>query len=204
MKKTASCLLYVLVAASVFPSAPAFADLGLKQMVAGQGASAVGPAILAAAKTVYANHTDSAVIKLQLIDILNEAAATGDEQAARYAIVAVMMAGGVEHLALSRDAINNSDIFKNYPELTAATVEATEALMKGKTAGGGEKSEADGGGSENNDGDPLSQGGADPQSQGGGSGRLFPWEIDPNVPFNPNPFSPTAEGGDGDKPATGV
>jgi len=203
MKKTASCLLYVLVAASVFPSALAFADLGLKQMVAGQGASAVGPAILAAAKTVYANHTDPAVIKLQLIDILNEAAATGDEQVARYAIVSVMMAGGVEHLALSRDAINNSDIFKNYPELTAATVEAAEVLMTGETAGGAKKNKGGGGGS-GDDEDPLSQGGADPQSQGGGSGRLFPWEIDPNAPFNPNPFSPTAEGGDGDKPATGV
>jgi len=134
MKTVKFRLLVVLIAISGFMISPVLADLGLQQLAAAQGAPAVGQAVLTAAKAVYANNTDPAVIQQQLIAILNEASATGNEQAVRYAIVAVMLAGGVDNMGLSKTAINNSNVFLNYEALTAVTVAAAESLM---TASGG-------------------------------------------------------------------
>ncbi len=115
----------------------AFADLGLQQIATDQGASAVGQAVLTAAQAVYANNTDPAVIQRQLIVMLNEAVATGNEEAVRYSLVAVMMAGGADNLAQSITAINNSNAFSQYPALTAKTVSSAQSLIGGGTTGGG-------------------------------------------------------------------
>lgn len=129
MRKITFRLFFALIAATGLLTSPALADLGLKQIAAGQGAPAVGQAVLKAVQAVYANNTDLAIIQSQLVSILNEVAATGDENAIRYAIVAVMMGGGVENCELSKSAINVSDVSSNYEALTVATVTETEALL---------------------------------------------------------------------------
>lgn len=145
MRKNAYRLFFVLIAGAVLLTSSVFADLGLAQLAAQPqgGARAVGQAVLTAAKAVYANSTDPAVIQPQLIAILNEAAATGDESAIRYAIVAVILAGGADNLPLSKAAVNDSNVFVNYPKLTAVTVSAAEALLKASGGAGGEKSGGD-------------------------------------------------------------
>lgn len=196
MSKRGRGLFFILIAVSGLLLSPVFADPTLAQLAAGpQGAQAVGQAVLAAAKAVYANNTDAAVIQQQLIVILNEAAATENEAAIRYAIVAVMMAGGVEKLSLSKTAINNSNIFGNYPDLTASTVEAVEALLKaaGGSAGTVIDDKESGGGGE--------LGGGDPGSLGGGNGDSFllGMGVDPNNPFT---WGSLTGLGDGDSDAT--
>jgi uncharacterized membrane protein YgcG len=167
MRKNASRLFFVLIVVAGLLTSPVFADLELAQLAAQpqQGTAAVGQAVLAAARTVYANSTDPAVIQPQLIVILNEAAATGNEAAIRYAIVAVILAGGVENLALSKTAINNSNVFANYPALTAVTVAEAEAILKASGGAGGEKSGGDKSGGDKSGGDKEHGGGDD---HGGG------------------------------------
>ena len=196
MKKIRVRLFFVLIAFTCFLVSSAQANLGLQQIVTEQGAPAVGPAVLTAARAVYANNTDQAVIQQQLIAILNEAAATGNEQAIRYAIVAVMIAGGVENLELSRVAINNSNVFLNYEALTAATVAATQSLLLNVSGGGAQGGGTQGGGTQGGG----AQGGGE---QGGGYGNMFPGGggVDPNNPFTPGG---NGNGGDGDLPATRI
>jgi hypothetical protein len=204
MRKTGYRLFFVLVAVTGLFLSPVFADLGLAQLAAGpQGAPAVGQAVLTAAKAVYANNTDPAIIQQQLIAILNEAAATGNEPAVRYAIVAVMMAGGGDNLALSKAAIDGSNVFANYPSLTAVTVTAVEALLKagggaGDAAGGGDQL---GGGDDKEKGGGDELGGGDPRSLGGGNDNPFLLElgVDPDNPFT---WGSLTGGGDNDLPAT--
>ena len=159
------------------------ADLGLQKIMADQGALAVGQAVLNAAKAVYAGTQDPAAIQNQLIALMNEAVATGNEQAIRYAIVAVMVAGGFENVALGKAAIDNSNAFSNYEALTALTVASTEALINAAHESGG----SIGGGD-------REKGGGD-QEQGGGADRLFHMITDPG-----NPFGPGTGGGDRDLP----
>ncbi|MFA7256407.1 MAG: hypothetical protein WC047_02390 [Kiritimatiellales bacterium] len=177
MRKNALRFRIVLIAVAGLLSVPVFADLGLSQLAATQGASAVGQAVLTAAKAVYADNADPVVIQQQLIAILNEAAATGNEQAIRYAIVAVMLAGGADNLAQSMTAINNSNVFSQYPELTAVTVAAAQALISGGAGGTTGGGELGGGGQQ--------LGGGDPNSLGGGSDFLSLMGIDPDNPFAP-------------------
>jgi hypothetical protein len=175
MKKNMSSL-FVVLAGVVFMGSLVFADLGLAGIVAGsQGAPAVGQAVLAAAKAVYANNTDPAVVEQQLIAILNEAVATGNESAIRYALVAVMMAGGEEHRSQSVSAINNSNAFSQYASLTAITVAAVEKLMGSPEKTGGGDTDGKGGGDQG-------KGGGD-RTQGGGLDRLFLMGFDPDNPF---------------------
>ena len=156
-------LLAVLIAITGLMTSPVFADLGLQQIAATQGAPAVGQAVLAAARAVYANNADPVAVQNQLIAILNEAAATGNEQAVRYAIVAVMLAGGVEHIELSKTAINNSAVFLNYESLTAVTVAAAQALMTATGGANGTSGGDDmgGGGEKGGGGDRMLGGGSD-------------------------------------------
>ena len=171
MRKNMSRLLFVFVVVTGLLTSPVFADLGLAQMATQpQGASAVGHAVLAAAKTIYANNTDPAVIQSLLTPILNEAVATRNELAIRYAIVGVLMAGGAENLTLGKDAVNGSDVFSNYPALTAVTVAAVEALLKAPPGGGAgdDKSGGDkGGGYKGLGGGDKGLGGGDKQLGGG-------------------------------------
>ncbi len=140
---------------------PAQADLGLAQTLSDQGVQAVGLAVKTAAEAVYAGTDDPEQIKSQLVAILNEAAATGDEGAMRYAIVAVMMVGGAENIDLSKEAITSSDLFANHPKLAAETIVAAEKLIRS----GGDMGELGGeklGGGEGGGEDPRSLGGGDP------------------------------------------
>jgi len=145
---------------------PAQADLGLAQTLSDEGVQAVGAAVKVAAEAVYAGTDDPEQIQSQLVAILNEVAATGNEGAMRYAIVAVMMVGGAENVDLSKDAINNSEIFANHPKLAAETIVAAEKLIR---SGGGVTGELGGeklGGGEGG-------GGEDPRSLGGGDPDIF-------------------------------
>lgn len=216
MKKNASRFLTVLIAVYGLLAAPVFADLGLSQIVEKQGAPAVGQAVLTAAKAVYADNTDPAVIQQQLTALLNEAVATGNEAAIRYAIVAVMMAGGADNLAQSTAAINDSNAFNQYKNLTADTVAATGSLMVGggKTTGGGNQTLGGGGttggttgGGETGGGNPTLGGGGETgggnQTLGGGNSDAFLLEmgLDPNNPFT---WGSLTGPGDIEVPATGT
>jgi hypothetical protein len=144
MRKITFRLFFALITVTGLLTSPALADLGLKQIAAEQGAPAVGQAVLAAVQAVYANNTDPAIIQSQLVAILNEVAATANENAVRYAIVAVMMGGGVENRELSKSAINASDVSSNYEAMTVATVTETETLLTEKPKDEGPK-QPDGG-----------------------------------------------------------
>jgi len=140
MKMNKGRCVFILLATAVLLSRVAVADLGLAQIASEQGAQAVGEAVLAAAQAVYAENTDPAVIQAKLIEILDEAAATGNEEAARYAIVAVMMAGGDANIGISSGAINASSAGSLFPAMVAATIAEVRALLTaaGVVPGGGD------------------------------------------------------------------
>ncbi len=164
MKKITSHLFLGFFLVAGFLVFPAQAELGLEQILVDQGVSAVGEAVRTAAEAVFAGTGDPAQIQSQLIALLNEAEATGDEGAMRYAMVAVIVAGGVENLGAGKDAINNSNLFGNHSGLVANTVSAAGALISAG-GGGGEEGGGDAGGGEG--------GGDDPESLGGGLPHLF-------------------------------
>lgn len=177
MKKYTVCLLVAMI--SVFGCvSSAFADLGLAQLAAGP---AVGQAVLTAAKAVYAENTDPAVIQQQLVAILNEAAATGNESSIRYALVAVMMAGGPDAFSQSVEAINNSNCFNQYPGLTGNVVGTVASLMGIDLSGG------------------APQAGGDQQGGGDNNTFLKALGLDPNNPFS---WGSLTGPGDGDVDAT--
>jgi len=187
MRKNVKHLFFGLLLSVGFLAAPARADLELKQILADQGVKAVGLAVKAAAEAVYASTDDPKVIEAGLIAILNEAEATGDMGAMPYAIVGVMMAGGVENLDLSKQAINNSNLFINYPNNTAVTVTNAEKLIRsgGGAAGtGGADKQGGGGAGEKQKAD--GSGGDDEKEGGGGGSDEFGGD-------NPNPFDPGAD-----------
>ena len=131
MKVNVSCLILVIFAAFVLAAPSARADLGL----AGKPPKAVGAAVKNAVADAYKSGADAAAIQSQIVAILDEAAATGSEDAVRYAIVAVMLAGGTENLEMSKQAIGNSMAFTSYQELAAGTMGEAEKLMTGKEPG---------------------------------------------------------------------
>jgi len=162
MNKSAMNLFLGLFLIIGFLAFPVLADLGLAKTLSDQGVRAVGAVVKTAAEAVYAGTDDPEQIQSHLVAILNEAAATGDEAAMRYAIVAVMMVGGAENIDLSKEAITNSELFANHPKLAAETIVAAEKLIRsggGAAELGGEKlGGGEGGGGE----DPRSLGGGDP------------------------------------------
>lgn len=169
---------------------PVFAEIGLQQILSEQGVSAVGTAVKTAAEAVYASTDDPAEINAGLVAILNEAEATGDESVITYAIVAVMLAGGVENLEISKEAVNDSNMFANHPEVTAFTVAATEELMLGGGSGAGGQTQGGGGAQKGG----SEGGGADDPTLGGG---------DPEV-FDPDSDTESQDIRDEEKPATPV
>ena len=195
--------LLLLAGVFVFPAA---ADLGLNQILADQGVEAVGAAVKVGADAVYAGTDDPAEIKSQLIAILNEAAATGDEGAMRYAIVAVMMAGGADNLDLSKDAINNSDVATDYPQITEFTVSAAEGLIL--TAGGGEEGDGDDedkkGGGADDEGEQGGGGAEEDDTLGGGSPELFDPDTDGIIDEQGSSIEPFGTIDDRDSAATPV
>lgn len=148
MKKNISRLFFALIAVVGLLASSASADLGLTQMLAdpSQGVPAVEQAVLTAIRAAYSGAPDAAALQAQLIAILNEVAATGNDQAVRYAIIAVMGVGGVENIEASKAAINNSSVLTNYGLLAATTMAEAENLMRTAGGGGGEGQGGSGGG----------------------------------------------------------
>lgn len=167
MNKKAFRLFFAVTAITGFLTSSALAELGLAQMLANpdQGAPAVERALLAAVSAAYtggpAGVFDEAAVQAQLVAILNEAVATGNEQTIRYAILAVMIAGGTEHAELSRAAVNGSNLYSNYATLTANTIVEVEVFLQtaGQAGGGG-----GGGGGGGSGGGSGGIGGGDPLS----------------------------------------
>lgn len=163
------------------------AELGMQNIVDQDGLPALGSAVRNAVDEAYQSSEDPAVIEATLVKILNEAAASENESIIRYAITGVMLGGGVEHLDMSKSAIDNSDVFKNYPELTAIVVATCEKLLPGFEE---IKKEADGTGGESGEetGDTAPEGNIDA----------------PDVGDESNPFEGgnTADIEDGDVEAT--
>ena len=151
MKKNIARKMMTVGVLSVLLGLSVHAELGLAQILSTEGTKAVGFAVKAAAEAIYSSSDDPEVIQGQLTDLLNEAVATGDEQAVRYTIVAVMMAGGVENLETGKAAIDNSNALIEFPELTAMTVDAVMEMLnvtEGDLGSGGESGGAESGGDE--------------------------------------------------------
>lgn len=129
MKRSVSRVLCIFAIGGLFSMPQAFAELGLKQIAASQGAVAVGSAVLAAVKAIYAQTTDPAEVQRQLVAVLNEAAATADEGAMRYTMVAVMMAGGAENIGQAEMAIGQSNLSAEYRSLVTEVVSETKTMM---------------------------------------------------------------------------
>jgi hypothetical protein len=167
-----------------FAASSAQAALGLKELAASgdtpkEGMVSVGETVRDAVQSIYSSTDDPAEIERQLIEILNEAAASEDEGIVRYTIVAVMMGGGPKNLSQSKSAIDNSDVFSKYRELTAFTVAACESLIsesKGRNGrdgdqGGGRGDDFGGGRGDDFGGGRGDQGGGRGDDFGGGFGE---------------------------------
>lgn len=194
--------------ASLPVSAQQTSGLGLAAVLSSQGLAAMGQAVLTAAKAAFESSSDPDAIQAVLTSIMNEANATGNEQAIRYAIVAIMQAGGAEHLEITTAAINASQAASDFSDTTSRTVSEAQALLSagggtqqqgsGETGGGNEQQQA--GGSSGDD--EQAGGGGDDQQQGGGVGKLFVTEIDANNPFGGGGTGVPGDGGDGDSDFT--
>lgn len=141
--------IFCLVALVLFSGVATFADMGLQQILSSEGNRAVGLAVKAAAEDIFSSDENAEVIQAKLVAILNEAVATENEQTVRYVIVAIMMAGGVDNLELSKRAVDDSQAFDVFPEMTARTVSKMIWLLSGYKdieSGGDEQSGGGGGG----------------------------------------------------------
>lgn len=148
---------------------PAQADLGLKQILAADGLTAVGQSVRVAVEAIYGSTEDPQKIEDQIVAIINESVATGDGEAVRYTLIAVMMAGGADHLDLSKTAIDNSAAFSSFPDITAVTVTIGSSLIAaqaGVSAAGGVAADSGGGSEELGGGTEL--GGGKEEELGGG------------------------------------
>jgi hypothetical protein len=147
---------------------PAYAELGLSGILSAQDEKAVGLAVKDAAKALYSSGQSDESIKAGIVEILNEAVATGSEEAVRYALVGVLVAGGAENLDLSKAAIDDSNAFSQFPDTTASVVASASLLISG--AGGDGQSVAGGGGSN----EKTLGGGTTQQDQYGGGSPADP------------------------------
>lgn len=169
---------FVLALCLVVSASVLAAELGLSQMLSGEGVVAVGQAVKDAVAKIYSSTDDPEVIKRQITAIMDEAAATGDGEAVRYAIVGAMDAGGAENLDLTIAAINASKAFSDFKEVTQFTVSSSKTIIlaNAKKNGSGNKEQGggkeQGGAKEEQGGDKEEQGGGDQDGgmeQGGGS-----------------------------------
>lgn len=125
MKMDASQMTVVCVAVLGLMASPLFAQ----EDSGNSGSVTAGRSALTAANEAYASSSDPEVIKAALIQILNEAAATGDQESMKFVIAAVMMAGGAENKELGKEAVDSSAIYASYPDLAAQTVADAIAWM---------------------------------------------------------------------------
>lgn len=117
-------------------AAPVQAELGLSGILAGEGGvKNVGLAVKNAVAALYSSGAGDTEIQDGLVNILNEAVATGNKEAVRYTVVAVLLAGGQDNLALGKAAVDQSNTFEQFPQITALTVSSVTSLL---SASGGE------------------------------------------------------------------
>ncbi|QHI70291.1 hypothetical protein [Tichowtungia aerotolerans] len=168
------------------------AELGLQSILSSDGVTAVGKTVKSAVESIYSSVNNPSEIKSQIVDILNEAVATGDEGAIRYTIVAVMMAGGKENLDLSKSAVDDSDAFKNFPEVTAFTVSAAESMLSGSSEAEKTTKSDESSGGQNLTGSSEEEGGGVPVEElGGGDGlSLFDDGSDADIKDKDRPATP--------------
>lgn len=169
MKHGAAHLILTVCLFAGLTTFPVLADLGLQQIFSGEpvveeGLTKVGLTVKAAVEAIYGSTEDKEQILSQITAVLDEAALTGNSDIVSYTIVAVMLAGGSDNLDLSKEAIDNSKAFIDFPTVTALTVSAAEVLLADATdssAVGGAGSDSGGGGEEGGGGDSKELGGGD-------------------------------------------
>jgi len=182
MKMKTNRLIMVLAAVAGVLTSSAFAELGLAGLATGPGSTSpegvytsgtalAGLAVWNEAKSIFANNTDPAVIQAALVEILNEAELTGNEQVMRYAIVAIMVAGKTANIDLCKAAVDGSNIYVNYKPLATQTVAQTKMLMTAS----GKSQDRSVTGNEDKGGDK----GKDDASSGGGTGTNPLLDVDP-------------------------
>lgn len=159
MKRSIACLTLVSCLFAGMMVLPVQAELGLQQ----ENPKAAGAAVKSAVEAIHNSSDDATSKHAQIVAILNEAAATGDEAVIRYALVAVLLAGGEENMDLSEAAVNNSNIASDYPELVSQIIPLAKSLIVSganatpidEDAGGGDDA---GGGGDSGGGDDLGGG----------------------------------------------
>ncbi|MBL7011858.1 MAG: hypothetical protein ISR85_02880 [Kiritimatiellales bacterium] len=175
MRRSAAHLILAVCLFAGLTASPVLADLGLQQIFSSEalpedGLERVGATVKAAVEGIYGSTEDREQISNQITAILDEAALTGNAEIVRYTIVAVMLAGGADNLDLSKEAIDNSRAFADFPAVTALTVSAAKDLLSAMsdsptTDGNGDQ----GGGNGDQGGGNGDQGGGN-GDQGGGDG----------------------------------
>lgn len=107
----------------------------LSKVLAEKGAKGVAKVVKVAASEAYAKYDKN--LKSYLIELLNNVEKIKDDESMRYAIVSVVMAGGSEHLDLSKEVVVGSNIFAENPKLALSAFELAESLLKSDSNGGG-------------------------------------------------------------------
>ena len=174
MRRSAAHLILAVCLFAGLTASPVLADLGLQQIFSSEalpedGLERVGATVKAAVEGIYGSTEDREQISNQITAILDEAALTGNAEIVRYTIVAVMLAGGADNLDLSKEAIDNSRAFADFPAVTALTVSAAKDLLSAMsdsptTDGNGDQ----GGGNGDQGGGNGDQGGGDGDDEQGG------------------------------------
>ena len=144
-------------------------ELGLSQQLSSEGVVAVGQTVKSAVENLFSSTEDAESIQSQITAIMDEAAATGNAEAVRYAIVGAMDAAGPDNLELVIAAINSSKAFTDFKDITAFTVNASKEMILANAGGG----QGDQGGDKELGGDKEQGGQGDQQTnmeQGGGDG----------------------------------
>ena len=119
--------------------ASALAELGLQQILTGQGTAAADQAVRTAVRAVYANNTDSAVIQGMLRAILVEAETTGNQMAISDVIQSMMQisaeqgAAAVGQAAATAASVVYAGAASTTPEVTQSQL---GAILNGAASGG--------------------------------------------------------------------
>lgn len=196
MTKTSSILL--LVVGLVLPLQAAD---GLQAILASEGLAAFGQAVKAEAEQIMASGADETDVIGELIEMLNSVAGFADEEAVRYAMIAVMAAAGPENMELAEAAISGSELAVTNGMLAQATMSDVRRLLGGN-AGQQGGDDQHGGDDQRSANDQMTIGGGEEEDPtvGGGQDPLFPRSVN-----MVNPFAPTGLlGDDQDAPATPI
>ena len=173
MRRSATHLILAVCLFAGLTVSSVLADLGLQQIfsdeaVPQEGLNQVGFTVKAATEEIYSSTEDREQLLNQLTAIPNEAAETGNGEIVRYTIVGVIVGGGPENLDLSKEAIDNSKAFTDFPAVTASTVSDAEDIISARSGSSKTGGKGDNGGGDNGDqgGGNGDQGGGDEDDQG--------------------------------------